>query len=226
MNAESRATSRRPASARADPARSRSERAKKKLNAASNRSGSTERPEGPRRGRGPVRLPARLLAREEQLDATQPLGSYAGAMGLGQFMPSSYLEYAVDLDGDGRRDLWDSLADVIGSVANYLHRHGWQPGQPVTTRAGVAEDADMDLVSRSNLKPGKTVAELAESGFVPVDPVPSNTPGAVTRLREETGDSYWLTFQNFYVITRYNRSPLYAMAVYQLSEELMRGMDS
>jgi membrane-bound lytic murein transglycosylase B len=162
-----------------------------------------------------------LLGQEEGLPLRDVEGSYAGAMGLGQFMPSSYLEYAVDLDGDGRRDLWDSLADVIGSVANYLHRHGWQPGQPVASRAGVSADADMELVSRSNLKPGKTVAELAGSGFVPVDPVPSNTPGAVTRLREEAGDSYWLTFQNFYVITRYNRSPLYAMAVHDLSQAIL-----
>jgi membrane-bound lytic murein transglycosylase B len=162
-----------------------------------------------------------LLGEEEGLPLLEVKGSYAGAMGLGQFMPSSYREYAVDMDGDGRRDLWTSLADVIGSVANYLHRHGWQAGQPVASRAGVSEGADMDLVSRSRLKPEKTVAELAEQGFVPVDAVPASTPAAVTRLREEAGDSYWMTFDNFYVITRYNRSPLYAMAVYDLSEAIL-----
>lgn len=162
-----------------------------------------------------------LLGSEEDLPLLEVEGSYAGAMGLGQFMPSSYREYAVDLDGDGRRDLWSSMADVIGSVANYLHRHGWQPGQPVTSRAQVAEDADMELVSRRNLKPEKTVAELAASGFTPIEAVSPDTPAAVTRLREEAGDSYWMTYKNFYVITRYNRSPLYAMAVHDLSQAVL-----
>jgi membrane-bound lytic murein transglycosylase B len=162
-----------------------------------------------------------LLGREENLPLREVEGSYAGAMGLGQFMPSSYREYAVDLDGDGRRDLWTSLADVIGSVANYLHRHGWQPGQAVTTRAVVAEGADMDLVTRRNLKPEKTLAELAGSGFTPTGEVPADTPAAVTRLEEEAGDSYWITFKNFYVITRYNRSVLYAMAVHDLAQAIL-----
>ena len=162
-----------------------------------------------------------LLGSEENLPLREVEGSYAGAMGLGQFMPSSYREYAVDLDGDGRRDLWTSLADVIGSVANYLHRHGWQPGQPVTSRAQVAEGANMDIVSRRNLKPAKTVAELAQEGFTPSDDIAPETPAAVTRLKEEAGQTYWMTFKNFYVITRYNRSPLYAMAVHDLSQAIL-----
>ena len=166
-----------------------------------------------------------LLGSEEELPLREVEGSYAGAMGLGQFMPSSYREYAVDLDGDGRRDLWSSLADVIGSVANYLHRHGWQPGQPVTVAAKVADGAQMDLVSRRNLKPAKTVAELAEAGFTPASPVAAETPAAVTRLRQEDGQSYWMTFKNFYVITRYNRSPLYAMAVYDLSQAILEAFE-
>jgi len=161
-----------------------------------------------------------VLGQKEGLPLDEVEGSYAGAMGLGQFMPSSYLEYAVDMDGDGRRDLWNSLADVIGSVANYLHRHGWQAGQPVTSRARVAEGADMERVSRSNLKPELTLADLAEAGFTPVDDIASDTPAAVTRLVEEDGDSFWLTFKNFYVITRYNRSPLYAMAVHDLADAI------
>ena len=161
-----------------------------------------------------------VLGSEEGLPLREVEGSYAGAMGLGQFMPSSYREYAVDLDGNGRRDLWGSLADVIGSVANYLHRHGWQYGQPVASRAVVAEDADMDRVSRRNLKPEATVAELAAAGFTPADAQPADLPAAVTRLREEDGDSYWLTYRNFYVITRYNRSPLYAMAVHDLARAI------
>ena len=162
-----------------------------------------------------------VLGQKEGLPVDEVKGSYAGAMGLGQFMPSSYLEYAVDMDGDGRRDLWDSLADVIGSVANYLHRHGWEAGQPVTSRAQLAAGANMDLVSRRNLKPEKTLADLASAGFTPVDDIPRDTPAAVTRLAEEDGDSYWITFKNFYVITRYNRSPLYAMAVNDLAGAIL-----
>ena len=127
-----------------------------------------------------------------------------------------------DRHGDGRRDLWGSLADVIGSVANYLHRHGWAYGQPVTSRARVADGADMERVSRRNLKPEATVAELGAAGFTPTDDVPEDLPAAVTRLREEDGDSYWLTYQNFYVITRYNHSPLYAMAVHQLGQAIIK----
>jgi len=161
-----------------------------------------------------------MLGQEEGLPLRDVTGSYAGAMGLGQFMPSSYREYAVDLDGDGRRDLWSSMEDVIGSVANYLHRHGWVYGEPVTYQATVAGDANMDLVSRRDFKAKMTVDELAAGGFKSTLPVSGDTLAAVARLEEEDGDSYWLTFKNFYVITRYNRSPLYAMAVFDLSEAI------
>ena len=169
-----------------------------------------------------------LLGREEDLPLREVTGSYAGAMGLGQFMPSSYREYSVDMDGDGRRDLWSSMSDIIGSVANYLHRHGWQAGQPVTFPAAVAEGADMELVARRDFKPKRTLEELGQAGFVarvPVarDQTTGSTPAAVLRLEEENGESYWITFDNFYVITRYNRSPLYAMAVYELSEAILAG---
>jgi len=159
-----------------------------------------------------------LLGSEEGLPLREVTGSYAGAMGMGQFMPSSYREYAVDLDGDGRRDLWSSMADVIGSVANYLHRHGWQYGKPIAVPAEVTADADMSLVSRRDFKPSLTVAELAAGGFAPLEEMPADLRATVVRLEEEDRDSYWITFDNFYVITRYNRSPLYAMAVYELSE--------
>lgn len=165
-----------------------------------------------------------VLGDEEGLPLRDVTGSYAGAMGLGQFMPSSYREYAVDLDGDGRRDLWSSLPDVVGSVANYLHRHGWEPGQPVTVAAEMSADADAELVSRRNFKPEKTVAEIAAGGFVAGQPVSPDMLAAVARLDEEDGDSYFLTFKNFYVITRYNRSPLYAMAVFELSEAIRKGI--
>ncbi len=161
-----------------------------------------------------------VLGGEEGLPLKEVTGSYAGAMGLGQFMPSSYLEYAVDLDGDGRRDLWSSMPDVIGSVANYLHRHGWEKGQPVTYPAIVSPGADMEQVTKRDFKPKKTVAELAQDGFRSEHPVNGEMPAAVASLEEEDGNHYFMTFKNFYVITRYNRSPLYAMAVYELSEAI------
>jgi len=174
-----------------------------------------------------------LLGDEEGLPLREVTGSYAGAMGLGQFMPSSYREYAVDLDGDTRRDLWSSMPDIIGSVANYLHRHGWQPGRPVARPARAAGDADMSLVARRDFKPQKTLAELEAAGFTVDAPAsdagtaePSGEGGdrvTVVSLEEEGGDRYWVTFKNFYVITRYNRSPLYAMAVFELSEEIRAG---
>lgn len=164
-----------------------------------------------------------VLGGEEGLPLDEVTGSYAGAMGLGQFMPSSYLEYAVDLDEDGRRDLWSSMPDVIGSVANYLHRHGWQPGQPVTYPAIVSADANMELVAKRDYKPKLTVAELAEGGFTTAVPLDEGTLATVARLEEEDGDRYFMTFKNFYVITRYNRSPLYAMAVFELSEAIRSG---
>ena len=166
-----------------------------------------------------------ILGGEEDLPLDDVTGSYAGAMGLGQFMPSSYREYAVDLDGDGRRDLWSSLPDVIGSVANYLHRHGWEPDQPVTYPAVVASGANMDLVMKRDFKPKISSAEIAEAGFSSSVPVSGETLAAVARLEEEDGDRYFITFKNFYVITRYNRSPLYAMAVYELSEAIRSGFE-
>ena len=166
-----------------------------------------------------------VLSNQEGLPVEDVTGSYAGAMGLGQFMPSSYIEYAVDFDEDGRRDLWSSLPDVIGSVANYLHRHGWELDQPVTYPALVSADADMDLVAKRDFKPKKTIAELAQAGFSASEQVNSETPATVARLEEEDGDHYFVTFRNFYVITRYNRSPLYAMAVYELSEAIRSGFE-
>jgi membrane-bound lytic murein transglycosylase B len=166
-----------------------------------------------------------VLGGEEDLPLDEVTGSYAGAMGLGQFMPSSYLEYAVDMDEDGRRDLWSSLPDVIGSVANYLHRHGWELDQPVTFPAIVSSDADMSLIAKRDFKPKKTVEELAADGFSTARPVNGGMLAAVASLEEEDGDHFFMTFKNFYVITRYNRSPLYAMAVFELSEAIRSGYE-
>ena len=165
------------------------------------------------------------LAIEEGLPADEITGSYAGAMGMGQFMPSSYREYAVDFDGDGSRDLWRSTPDVVGSVANYLHRHGWQPGQPVVRRARASVDAAFDQISTTNFSPTLSVAQWQEKGFSSSDELSPELPAAVLKLVEKDRATYWLTFKNFYVITRYNRSPRYAMAVYELSQEIKKGMD-
>lgn len=165
------------------------------------------------------------LASEEDLPAAEVTGSYAGAMGMGQFMPSSYREYAVDFDGDGRRDLWRSTPDVVGSVANYLRRHGWQTGQPVTRRAIAVEGAAFDEISKSNFTPTLTVEQWQEKGFKSSNELPPDLPAAVLKLAEEKRNTYWLTFKNFYVITRYNRSPRYAMAVYELSQIIKKGME-
>ena len=165
------------------------------------------------------------LASEEGLPPAEITGSYAGAMGMGQFMPSSYREYAVDFDGDGSRDLWRSTADVVGSVANYLHRHGWQPGKPVTNRARASKDAAFDEISKRGFKPTLSVAQWQEKGFSSSSELSPDMPAAVLKLVEKDRNTYWLTFKNFYVITRYNRSPRYAMAVYDLSQEIKKGMD-
>ena len=164
-----------------------------------------------------------LLSPEEQLPLREVKGSYAGAMGLGQFMPSSYRAYAVDFDGDGRRDLWASTPDVVGSVATYLH--GWEPGGPVV-RAVNPSDAERSLPEQSNYKPWQSVLSFHEQGFKSAPDLDAERQAALVRLEERSGDSFWLSFQNFYVITRYNRSPMYAMVVYQLSEALREGMEA
>lgn len=165
-----------------------------------------------------------VLSSEEELPVDEVKGSYAGAMGLGQFIPSSYRAYAVDFDGDGRRDLWSSRADAIGSVANYLHVHGWDHGEPVMVAATVSDDADHQQVS-SNYKPGQTLAHYNGHGFSTEADIEAGEMAALLKLEEAEKDSHWLTFNNFYVITRYNRSPLYATAVYQLSQAIREGFD-
>jgi membrane-bound lytic murein transglycosylase B len=165
-----------------------------------------------------------VLGQEEDIPVTEVTGSYAGAMGLGQFMPSSYREYAVDLDGDGRRDLWSSMDDIIGSVANYLHRHGWKYGETIVVDAVRQDNADASLIAERNFKPGTAVSELAGKGFTTQADVNPDMPAVVVSLEEAEGERLWLAFDNFYVITRYNRSPLYAMAVFELSQAILNGM--
>lgn len=160
-----------------------------------------------------------LLAREENIDLLSATGSYAGAMGYGQFIPSSYRNYAVDFDASGTRDLWDSPMDIIGSVANYFHEHGWEQGEPVAVRAEVTGDAYQPLLELG-YKPNTVLHAMRHDGVTPVTEMPDDLEAALIAFEQQDGPEYWLGFNNFYVITRYNHSPLYAMAVYQLSEEI------
>ncbi|VAW55208.1 Membrane-bound lytic murein transglycosylase B [hydrothermal vent metagenome] len=157
-----------------------------------------------------------LMVREEKLDIKKLTGSYAGAMGMPQFIPSSFRSYAVDFDGNGVRDFWNSSADSIGSVANYFKKHGWSKGKQVASRAVV--DKPSDELGSKKMKPHKTVAEYKQLGVKPVDPFNDTDVASLLKLNGKKGDEYWMTLDNFYVITRYNHSPLYAMAVYQLSQ--------
>jgi len=146
------------------------------------------------------------------------MGSYAGAMGWGQFIPTSVAHYARDYDGDGRIDLWNSLPDIVGSVANYFAAHGWVSGAPVASRALVAQDAQAPELK--GMEPIHTVAHLKSLGYVSADEVDDATEATVLTLEGIAGSEPWLTFRNFYVISRYNRSPLYSMAVWQLSQQI------
>jgi membrane-bound lytic murein transglycosylase B len=148
-------------------------------------------------------------------------GSYAGAMGWGQFMPTSVANWAVDADGDGRIDLWGSLPDITASVANYFAEHGWQAGQPVAVRAQPAADAR--VLPDPGLDPVYPVQQMEAWGYAPIERVDADTPSTLLRLDGERGPEYWLVFGNFRAITRYNKSPLYAMAVYQLSQSIAAG---
>lgn len=161
-----------------------------------------------------------LLSRAEGFNPLAPKGSYAGAMGMGQFMPGSYRHYAVDFDGDAKRDLWNNPVDAIGSVAHYFAAHGWKPGGGVAVRARVKGDPYAHR--RPALKPALTAAQLHARHITPRGVLAGGGPYSVIRLDSTQGPEYWVGAHNFYVIMRYNPSPLYAMAVYQLSQEIER----
>ena len=158
-----------------------------------------------------------LLAREQKQDPLALKGSYAGAMGWGQFMPNSYRNYAVDFDGDAFADIWNNPTDAIGSVANYFTKHGWKTGQPVATRAHVGANVDERGMNKMK-RPTTTIEELTARGFKPVENFDDQATAFPMRFQAKYGDEYWLGLHNFYVIGRYNPRTKYAMAVYQLSE--------
>lgn len=150
-------------------------------------------------------------------------GSYAGAQGWGQFMPSSIRAYAVDADHDGRIDLMNSLPDILASVANYFQAHGWTPDAPVAVRARA--DASAHAVKVEHSKPLYPVEKFEAWGYAPLAGVKPGQRSTLLSLEGTDGALHWLTFNNFYVITRYNHSPMYAMVVQQLAEAISAGVE-
>jgi membrane-bound lytic murein transglycosylase B len=160
-----------------------------------------------------------LLTRENKLDPLTTCGSYAGAMGVPQFMPSVYRRYAVDADGDKRRDLWNSWDDILASVANYLHEWGWKPGAPVLAEATLDPDPSFEIAPH-NLDLNETVGSLGARGIKINLELPPDTPAVLISAEQRDGPAYRVGFHNFYVITRYNHSARYAMTVYDLANAL------
>jgi len=159
-----------------------------------------------------------LLCREEKINSLEPMGSYAGAMGMPQFMPSSYRHYAVDFDGDMKRDIWHNPADTIASVANYFAKHHWQRGQDIAFVVQANGDKYKQALTKG-LSPNMTVKQLQNLGVQVPKQVSDQERVKLLSFEQEQeqGDDLWVGLNNFYVITRYNHSPLYAMAVFQLS---------
>ena len=159
-----------------------------------------------------------LLAREEGIDPLAMKGSYAGAMGYGQFIPSSYRSFAVDFDGDGTRDIWTNITDALGSIGNYFAQHGWRGDDPAAMRVEVKGPVADEDVNRG-LEPDYDAQQLRRLGVMG-DSVPPGAKAALFRMEGDEGAEYWLGLHDFYVITRYNHSRLYALAVWQLGQEI------
>jgi membrane-bound lytic murein transglycosylase B len=160
-----------------------------------------------------------LLSRDMGLDPKVVKGSYAGAMGAPQFMPSNYRKYAVDANADGYIDLWNNWADVCASVGNYLKEHGWNAGEPVLSDAAVDEDKTAELDGRK-LVLSDTVESLKAKGVNFDSALPPEAPALLIAADESDGVHWRVGYNNFYVITRYNHSALYAMAVYELASAM------
>jgi len=160
-----------------------------------------------------------LMTREERLDPLVLKGSYAGAMGMPQFISSSFRRYAVDFDKSGQRNLWESPTDAIGSVANYFKKHHWRSGEPIASKVKVHGERYRLLLSKG-IKPNKTQQELLDNGVVLPNNLPNKLKGRLIAFETKSGPEYWVIWHNFYVISRYNHSALYSMAVFQLSEQV------
>ena len=162
-----------------------------------------------------------ILTREEEIDATTPMGSYAGAMGRPQFMPSSFRAYAVDATGDGKRDIWNNWADVSGSVANYFLEHGWRSEEEVTARATLSGQWKGPVPEpRNTLTPSATIESLSRKGVVFATDLCADSKGELLTYKGGDGIEHWVGFHNFFVITKYNRSVMYALAAHQLGQEI------
>jgi membrane-bound lytic murein transglycosylase B len=159
-----------------------------------------------------------LLAHEDGLDVLTIKGSYAGAMGALQFMPSSYRRFAVSEEHRARRDLWTDWGDIFASVANYLHQDGWQYEAPVLAEAQLKAGQTANLVTGK--LHGETVASLRATGLTIATQLPDDAPAILLAANEQGGPGYRVGFHNFYVLTRYNSSPLYAMAVFDLAQAI------
>ncbi len=171
--------------------------------------------------RGELKQFLRLPGARFPIAPAEVTGSYAGAMGWGQFMPTSYAKWARDYDADGKIDLWNSRPDIIASVANYFVEHGWKAGAPVAELAAARADAKLpEIRSTETLH---TVKSLADRGYVLAEKLDPALPSTLLVLEGADGTEHWITHQNFYVISRYNRSPMYSLAVYQLSQQLAAG---
>jgi membrane-bound lytic murein transglycosylase B len=159
-----------------------------------------------------------ILCREENISPLEPMGSYAGAMGMPQFMPSSYRNFAADFEGDNKRDIWGNPADAIASVANYFSKHHWQAGEAIAYPVK-AEGKQYKKALTKGLKPDMTAQKLAKMGIaLPV--LKADEPLKLLSFEQKSGNDLWVGLTNFYVITRYNHSALYALAVFQLSEAI------
>ena len=160
------------------------------------------------------------IAKEEGLDITQVKGSYAGAMGYSQFMPSSYKAYAKSYDKGGTSDLINSPEDAMASVANYLKVHRWKKGQPITSKASL--NREITGLRKQQLRPKNQVNDYTAIGFEPSEKLDETLPATMIILDGDKGTEHWFGLYNFYVITRYNHSKLYAMAVTQLAQEIKK----
>ena len=160
-----------------------------------------------------------LIVREEEMNPFNATGSYAGAMGSPQFMPSSYRAYAIDSDGDGKRDIWNNWEDVIGSVANYLVVHGWQKGNQIIVPALLAEDSE-EIEIKNGLKATESIGSLLSKGVIFQTIMNGDHPAELLKLEQKNYSDYWVAMHNFFVITKYNHSIMYGLAVHQLGQDI------
>ncbi|MAD91113.1 MAG: lytic murein transglycosylase B [Gammaproteobacteria bacterium] len=167
-----------------------------------------------------------ILTREEELDPLIPMGSYAGAMGRPQFMPSSFRAYAVDSSGNGKRDIWNDWADVSGSIANYFLAHKWRSNEEVAVRASLSKNWKGKIPRPNNiLKISNTLKSLENEGVQFTTDLPKNNRGELLTFKGKNGLEHWVGFHNFFVITKYNRNVMYALAVHQLGQQISKNIN-